>query len=95
VSFGIKGWADSAGGKCWGCADFIRREEGGRPEPDERKFWATAMAEKPRALLALARALLFDVMRDSAKQGLLGLNCIYLQCPLVHYQGSGEPVVWK
>jgi hypothetical protein len=49
--------------------------------------------EKPQALLALA--LLFDVMWGSAWQALWGLNCIYLQCQLVHYQGSGEPVVWK
>ena len=51
------------------------------------------MSEKPRALLALA--LIFDEMWGSAWQGLWGLNCIYLQYQLVHYQGSGEPVVWK
>jgi hypothetical protein len=52
----------------WGNADFIRREDGGRPEPDERKFWAAAMSEKPRAWLALA--LLFEVMWVSTWQGL-------------------------
>jgi hypothetical protein len=49
--------------------------------------------EKPQALLALA--LLFDVMRGSACQGLWALICIYLQCNLFNSQGSGEPVVWK
>ena len=49
--------------------------------------------EKPWALLALA--LFIDVMRGSARQGLWGLNCIYLQCKPLNSQGSGEPVVWK